>query len=139
MFVCLSFVLFGGGGGAPETYGSSQAKGHIRTAAADLHHSSRQSRILNPLREARDRARILMETSQVLNQLSHKRISTMKNFKCKFDHGISFLKTLQYSSLLMRRKSRYVIMEFLKSDLATKCFSIPFPSTFPPWTLSLTT
>ena len=37
----------------------------------DLHHSSRQCRILNPLSEARDGAPILMDTSWVLNPLSH--------------------------------------------------------------------
>ena len=31
----------------------------------DLHHSSRQRQILNPLSEARDQTRILMDTSQV--------------------------------------------------------------------------
>ena len=36
-----------------------------------LHHGSWQRWILNPLREARDRTRILMETSQVLNPFSH--------------------------------------------------------------------
>ena len=47
------------------TYGNSKARGQIGTAAASLHHShnnagsdlhlsSRQCRILNPLREARD-------------------------------------------------------------------------------------
>ena len=37
----------------------------------DLYHSLQQCRILNPLSEARDRTRILMETNQVLNLLSH--------------------------------------------------------------------
>ena len=37
----------------------------------DLHHGSGQRRILNPLSEARDRARILMGTSQVLHPPSH--------------------------------------------------------------------
>ena len=37
----------------------------------NLHRSSRQCRILNPLREARDGIRILMDTNQVLNPLSH--------------------------------------------------------------------
>ena len=66
---------------------SSQAKGRIRAEAAglfhshsntdpscicNLHHSSQQGQILNPLSEARDRTHILMmRTSQVLNLLSH--------------------------------------------------------------------
>ena len=37
----------------------------------DLHHSSQQCRILNPLSEAGDQTCILMDTSQVLNPLSH--------------------------------------------------------------------
>ena len=37
----------------------------------DLHHSSRQRRILNPLSEARDQTCVLMDMSQVLNLLSH--------------------------------------------------------------------
>ena len=39
---------------APVTYGNSQARGGIRTAAAGLHHSSWQHQILNSLSEARD-------------------------------------------------------------------------------------
>ena len=31
----------------------------------DLHHSSRQCQILNPLSEARDRTRVLKDTSQI--------------------------------------------------------------------------
>ena len=42
----------------------------------DLHHSLRQSQILNPLSEARDQTYILMDTSQVLNPLSHNRNSS---------------------------------------------------------------
>ena len=37
----------------------------------DLHHSSQQCWILNPLSEARDRTRALMDASQVLQPLSH--------------------------------------------------------------------
>ena len=37
----------------------------------DLHHSLWQHQILNPLSEARDQTLILMDTSQVLNLLSH--------------------------------------------------------------------
>ena len=39
----------------------------------DLHHSSWQCQILNPLSEARDQTHILMDASQVHNWLSHNR------------------------------------------------------------------
>ena len=58
--IYLFFVLF-----------RPQAWGRIRATAADLHPSSQQHRILNPLSEARDRTHILMDTSQVINLLSH--------------------------------------------------------------------
>ena len=41
----------------------------------DLHHSSHQHWILNPLSKARDRTHILVDTSWVLNPLSHTRNS----------------------------------------------------------------
>ena len=65
-FFCLLFVFVFWA--APEAYGSFQAKGQVRAAAAglyyvstirdlslvcDLHHSSRQRQILNSLSEAR--------------------------------------------------------------------------------------
>ena len=66
---------------APAAYGGSQAKGPIgavdagpyTTATAmpdlscicDLHHSSWQHQILNPLNRARDQTSILMDTSWV--------------------------------------------------------------------------
>ena len=68
------------GGATPAAYGGSQAKGQIGAVAAglchstampdpsrvcDLHQSSWQRQILNPLREARDLTRILMDASQV--------------------------------------------------------------------------
>ena len=61
------FFLGGVGGAAPKAYGSSQARGlngAVATTATatqdlrrvcDLHHSSRQRQILNPLSEARDK------------------------------------------------------------------------------------
>ena len=75
LFVCVC-VLFGA---VPAAYGSSQARGPIGAATATrdpshvfkLHNSPRQHRILNPLLEARDRTRILMDTNQVHNLLSH--------------------------------------------------------------------
>ena len=50
---------------APAAYGSSQVKDRIGAVAAGLHHSSWQPQILNPLHKARDRTRILMDTSRV--------------------------------------------------------------------------
>ena len=65
---------------APVAYGSCQAKGRIelqqtayitatgtpyQSHICDLHHNSWQRRILNPLSQARARARILVDTSQV--------------------------------------------------------------------------
>ena len=41
------------------------------TATLDSSHSLWQRQILNPLSEARDRTCILMDTSQILNPLSH--------------------------------------------------------------------
>ena len=45
----------------------------------DLHHSLWQCRILNLLIEGKDQTHILMDTSQVLNSLSHN-----GNFYCVF-------------------------------------------------------
>ena len=75
------FLLFRA---TPLAYGSSQARGRIGAVAAslhtyttdketqdpncvcDLHHSSRQSWILNPLSKTRDRSRNLMVPSHIL-------------------------------------------------------------------------
>ena len=63
-----------------SAYGDSQARGWIGVASgayiiatampdpsciSDLHHSSQQHQIHNPLSEARDRTRVLMDTSQI--------------------------------------------------------------------------
>ena len=47
----------------------------------NLHHGLQQCQILNPLREDRDRTCILMDTSRILNPLSHNRNSQMSAFK----------------------------------------------------------
>ena len=60
-FFLFVFCLFRA---VPTAYGGSQAKGQIGAAAASLPHSSQHHRILNPLSKARDRTRILMDTSQ---------------------------------------------------------------------------
>ena len=49
----------------PALYGSSLARGCIRTVAASLHHSSQQCMILNPLSGARDWTCVLKDTSQI--------------------------------------------------------------------------
>ena len=69
-----------------KAYGSSQTRGRIVATAASLHHSntdpshicdlccsSQQTQILNPLSKAQDWTNNLMDTSQVLNPLSHNR------------------------------------------------------------------
>ena len=75
-------------------YGSSQARGWIRAAAAtatamqdlsrvwDLHHSSRQHQILDPLSKTRDRTHILMDISRALFLLSHNGNSSGKILIC---------------------------------------------------------
>ena len=77
-FFFLVFFVFSRA--APMAYGSFQARDQIgntvltyTTATAtqdlshvcELHHSSRQCQILNPLSEARDQTCILMDTSQI--------------------------------------------------------------------------
>ena len=74
---CCCFVFFRA---TPMAYEGSQARGWIRAAAAglchshsnagselvyNLHHSSWQCQILNPLSQARDRTCILMDVSQI--------------------------------------------------------------------------
>ena len=77
LFVCLFVAFFRA---APAAYGGSKAKGQIRATAADLHHShsnirseplcdlhhsSWQCRILNPLSEAGDRTCMVMDPGQI--------------------------------------------------------------------------
>ena len=52
---------------AYATATATQDLSHI----CNLHHSSEQRQILNPLSEARDRLYVLMNTSQIPNPLSH--------------------------------------------------------------------
>ena len=59
-FVCL-FVFRA----APTARGSFQARGQIGAVAAGLNHSSRQHRILKSPSDARDRACVLVGTSQI--------------------------------------------------------------------------
>ena len=66
-FFFFSFLLFRA---IPVAYGGS-GWGSNWSHICDLHHSSGQRQIPNPLSGARDRPRVLMDTPQVLNQLSH--------------------------------------------------------------------
>ena len=75
------FFVFFGGGGTPAAYGGSQARDPVGAVAAgpapqpqptpdpsrvcDLHHGSRQRWILNPLSEARDQTRDLVDASRL--------------------------------------------------------------------------
>ena len=74
----------------PVAYGGSQARGRIAATVVglrhshsnegselclNLHHSSQQCWILNPLSETRDQTCILMNTSRVCNPLGHTRNS----------------------------------------------------------------
>ena len=75
-FFSFFFCLFAFPRATPMAYGGSQARGLIGTVAAglchscrnggcDLHHSSWQRQILNPLSRARDRTRHLMVPGQI--------------------------------------------------------------------------
>ena len=77
--VLLFFFVFCLFRAAPMIYGGSQARGLIRARAmrdpshfCDLHHSSRQCWILNPLSKARDQTRNLVVTSLPKIGLSEK-------------------------------------------------------------------
>ena len=59
----------------------------------DLHHSLRQRQILNMLSEARDQTSIFMDTSQVLNPLSHNWNSPPDVFKAPFQIYMSLAET----------------------------------------------
>ena len=63
---------------AYTTATATQDLSHI----CDLHHSSWQCRILNPVRGARDPTCILMETSQVHNPQSHNRNTPFLSSEC---------------------------------------------------------
>ena len=86
-------------------YGSSQARGEIRAAAAGLHHSHSRagSKLLlqptlhleimlgsfNPISKARGRTRILMITSWVLNPLSYSGNSSSMFFIQSYDFKVN--------------------------------------------------
>ena len=113
---------------APAACGSSQARGRIRATAAGLHHghsnarsephhicnvhhSSRQRWIFNPLSEARDRTHILMDPSQVCFRRAT--IGTPINFMVLFltmRVDIEIHINLRY--VFLKFKSEYLIKVF---------------------------
>ena len=84
--MCVFFFSFCFFRATPTTYGGSQARGPIGAVAADIHHSSRQCWILNPLSETRNR----IWFSWILVRL----ISTMQD-------ALYFAKGTLYWSLLI--------------------------------------
>ena len=61
-------------------YSTATAMQNLSHDDCDLHHSSWQCRILDPLSKARDRTCILIDTSWVLNPQSHNRNSSISVF-----------------------------------------------------------
>ena len=123
------FFLFGT---APAAYGSSQAKGRIRAAAAslhhshsnvrsdcfcNLHHSSRQCWILNLLSEDRDQTCILLDASSVNNPLSHNGNSS------------SLFKMYTERLVLSYRNNVFIVQNIyrpIQNLLESKFFYIPY-------------
>ena len=87
----------------PAAYGRSKAKGQIRAAAASLQPQQYQIRVasatyitacsdsgsFNPLSKARDQTCILLDTSYILNPLSHNGNSQGICFLKKKEKGLS--------------------------------------------------
>ena len=67
----------------PPAYTTATATWDL-SCVCNLYHSSQQCQILNPLSKARDRTRILTDTSQVDNLLSHNRNSPKHCFCIKY-------------------------------------------------------
>ena len=66
----------------------------------DLHHNSWQRQILNLLSEARDRTRILMDTSWIRNPLSHN-----ANSLHSFSKWVIWKKSMEFGYLLKKKKT----------------------------------
>ena len=96
----------------------------------DLPHSLRPNQILNPLREARDQTRILMDTSQVCNLLNH-------NANCKkiFFSGV----LLTYNVVLVSGvpQSDIYPLYIYKYINIHRYLSIPFQIVFTHWLLQI--
>ena len=110
--------------GTPVAYGSSQARGWIGAAAASLHRShsnsgsnhvchlyrsSQQRRICNPLNEARDQTRVLMDTSRVHYHWATTRTPSTDVFRTQFNQTL---------------KTQLLFCKLFKPKKKMKCFQI---------------
>ena len=98
--MCVFFFSFCFFRATPTTYGGSQARGPIGAVAADIHHSSRQCWILNPLSETRNR----IWFSWILVRL----ISTMQD-------ALYFAKGTLYWSLLIHVFFFFFFLHFFRA------------------------
>ena len=105
---------------ASAAYGSSRARGWIRSAAASLCHGYSNTSSFNPLNEARDITRVLMDTSRVLNPLSYNwncRIGILElNRICKLFKSESFYRQLQYVRTVQLSLKRVAVGEIPDSN-----------------------
>ena len=123
-FVCFLFCFGLFFRATPAAYGSSQARDWIRAAAAGLHHSSWQRQIHKPLNEARNPTCILMNTSRVLNLLSHS-----GNFRMQY--------LLQFLGILILYNFSSVPSIVSVSFQQFACFGFAFHVGGFPWNLAI--
>ena len=90
-----------------------------------LHHSSQQRQILNVLSRARDRTRVFMDTSQVLNPLSHSGNSTIYFLK------ILILKKPLVTFLNIPQSPTYPLPRFNNCQQQANHFHLQISTFFP--------
>ena len=81
------------------------------SCVCDLHHSSQQRQIPNPLREARNWTHILMDSSQLLNALSHYGNSMFPKFNFKMFKCLIYIYELQ--------QINHLILSFFKEKFSS--------------------
>ena len=122
---CMWFIFFVGGGGTPVEHGSSQARGSNQSCSCqptpqpqqrgnpswvfDLHHSSCQFWIPNPLSEARDRTQILMDISWI-----HFCCATTGVLHRVYDISRKKLFPVCFFTLFMYLKSLFIMKTFFE-------------------------
>ena len=98
----------------PPVYATATATPDL-SHLCDLLQSLQQHRTLDPLREARERTHIIMDTNGVLNPLSHSRNSSL-SFSDLAGHGVISLRSghpypLKENKILFMKKK---MMNFLQ-------------------------